>query len=67
MNYHWRLYRNEKITKEELPYQRLKQTFDDLRIEVSDAIINQMQDYIKYLSGYDTFFQTQKLVLSIYF
>ena len=57
-----------KITKEELRYQRLKQTFDDLQFEVSDAIINQIaEDYIRYLSGFATFFQIQKKDLSIYF
>ena len=55
------MYRNEKITKEELRYKRLKQTFDDLQFEVSDVIINQIaEDYIRYLSGFEHLFPNTK-------
>ncbi|CAM1341983.1 YjjG family noncanonical pyrimidine nucleotidase [Tenacibaculum amylolyticum] len=47
---YWKLYREEKIGKEELRYKRLKSTFDTLEIEVSDELINMIsEDYIKYL------------------
>ena len=47
---YWKLYREEKITKEFLRYHRLKSAFDELSIEISDEIINGLaEDYIKYL------------------
>ena len=47
---YWKLYREEKITKEVLRYHRLKSAFDELSIEISDEIINGLaEDYIKYL------------------
>ena len=53
----WKLYREERITKSELRYQRLKTVFDELRYSVSDDIINQLAvDYIKYLSSYNHLF-----------
>ena len=53
----WKLYREEKITKSELRYQRLKTVFDELKHTVSDDIINQLAfDYIKYLSSYNHLF-----------
>ncbi|WP_165750019.1 YjjG family noncanonical pyrimidine nucleotidase [Cellulophaga sp. Z1A5H] len=53
----WRLFREEKITKTELRYQRLKTTFDSLGVEVSDAVINSLSDaYIDNLSVYNHLF-----------
>lgn len=53
----WKLYREEKITKEDLRYQRLKTVFDDLNYPVPDAIIHKMSDdYISNLSGYNHLF-----------
>lgn len=47
---YWRLYRDDKIAKEELRYKRLKTTFDKLNYEVEDELINQIaEDYINYL------------------
>jgi len=47
---YWKLYREEKITKEFLRYHRLKSAFDELSFEISDEIINGLaEDYIKYL------------------
>ena len=44
------LYRDEKITKQYLRYNRLKMTFEKLNIEVSDIIIDKIsEDYIKHL------------------
>ena len=46
----WDLYRDEKITKQYLRYNRLKMTFEKLNIEVSDIIIDKIsEDYIKHL------------------
>lgn len=53
----WKLYREEKITKEALRYQRLKTVFDDLNYKVSDEVINRMAvDYIEHLSSYSHLF-----------
>lgn len=53
----WKLYREEKITKEELRYQRLKSVFDTLGLMVSDELINKLADeYIQYLSSYNHLF-----------
>ncbi|NHF58256.1 noncanonical pyrimidine nucleotidase, YjjG family [Flavobacteriaceae bacterium TP-CH-4] len=47
----WKLYREEKISKEELRYQRLKSVFDTLGHPISDDTINLLAEaYIKLLS-----------------
>jgi putative hydrolase of the HAD superfamily len=46
----WKLYQNDKITHEELRYNRLKHSFDALNYAISDLEINQMaDDYIHFL------------------
>lgn len=53
----WKLYREEKITKEELRYQRLKSVFDQLEINVGDEVIDKLsEEYITYLSSYNHLF-----------
>lgn len=53
----WRLYREEKISKEELRYQRLRTAFDQLGMFVSDDDINQIaEDYIANLSTFNHLF-----------
>jgi len=53
----WRLYREEKVSKEELRYGRLKNTFDALNFSVSDKEINTMSNhYIEYLSDFNYLF-----------
>jgi putative hydrolase of the HAD superfamily len=47
---YWKLYREEKVTKSALRYGRLKDTFDALKFEISDDLINQLAiDYIDVL------------------
>ena len=41
---YWKLYRDEKITKEFLRYNRLKSSFDKLNIRFSDDVINKIAD-----------------------
>lgn len=49
----WALYRENGISKEELRYQRLKKTFDVLKVVVSDEIIHKLaNDYILHLSSF---------------
>ena len=38
----WKLYREEKITQEELSYQRLKSVFDQLNFSCSDDLIHKI-------------------------
>ncbi|MEO0047018.1 MAG: Pyrimidine 5-nucleotidase YjjG [Bacteroidota bacterium] len=46
----WKLYQVDKITHEELRYQRLKQSFDALDYSISDKAIDQIaHDYIAFL------------------
>lgn len=48
----WKLYRDEKITQEELRYQRLKSVFDELSYRVPDAQIHTIaKAYIQQLSS----------------
>lgn len=47
---YWKLYREEKVTKEALRYGRLKETFDILNINVTDDQIETLSiDYIAHL------------------
>ncbi|WP_298473352.1 YjjG family noncanonical pyrimidine nucleotidase [uncultured Maribacter sp.] len=53
----WKLYREDKITKENLRYQRLKTVFESLNYPVSDKIIGVLsEEYIEYLSTYNHLF-----------
>ncbi|MDV7185775.1 YjjG family noncanonical pyrimidine nucleotidase [Lutibacter sp. TH_r2] len=47
---YWKLYRDEKVSKSELRYGRLKDTFTKIKFEVSDSVINSLAvDYIDVL------------------
>ncbi|SDM75668.1 YjjG family noncanonical pyrimidine nucleotidase [Kriegella aquimaris] len=51
---YWKLYREEKITKEALRYERLKTVFDELAYVVPDDTIHVLsEDYIVNLSSFD--------------
>lgn len=53
----WKMYREEKITKSELRYQRLKSVFDTLKYDVSDDCINSIaEEYINQLSSHTHLF-----------
>ncbi|QCX01091.1 noncanonical pyrimidine nucleotidase, YjjG family [Aggregatimonas sangjinii] len=53
----WKLYREEKISKTELRYQRLKSVFDTLGHSISDDMIDHLADeYIAHLSSYEHLF-----------
>jgi putative hydrolase of the HAD superfamily len=57
LNY-WKLYREEKIDKKSLRYKRLKDTFDMVNFDISDATINQLsEDYINYLTTFNHLFE----------
>ena len=60
----WKLYREEKISKEDLRYQRLKTVFDTLSYKVSDEMIFSLsEDYINHLSSYNNLFPNTVEVL----
>lgn len=50
----WKMYRENRINKADLRYQRLKQAFDALSYSVTDLTINRLsEDYIRYLSSHN--------------
>lgn len=54
----WRLYREEKITKSELRYQRLKQAFDAINYTISDKVIDVLAiEYIDNLANFSHLFE----------
>ena len=61
----WKRYRENRISKKELRYQRLKQAFDALSFPVEDPIINRLStDYIRYLSSYNNLIHNTEDVLN---
>lgn len=51
---YWKLYREEKVSKSNLRYSRLKDTFDQLNYTINDDLIAILaEDYIKYLPNYN--------------
>lgn len=61
----WKLYREEKITKEALRYQRLKTVFDQLGHHISDDLIHSLStEYINHLSSYNHLFPDTVEVLN---
>lgn len=62
---YWRLYRNEKISKEKLRYGRLKDTFNKINYKISDDLINKLSDdYIKILPMFNTLFEGTSEILN---
>tara|TARA_R110000868_G_scaffold86347_9_gene242286 strand:+ start:15341 stop:16030 length:690 start_codon:yes stop_codon:yes gene_type:complete len=61
----WKKFREEKITKEELRYQRLKTTFDALSFTISDTTIHELSEqYIANLSSYNHLFPSAIEILA---
>lgn len=51
---YWKLYREDRVTKEDLRYGRLKESFDGLKINVTDDQIEQLSiDYIDHLPNHN--------------
>ena len=54
---YWKLYREEKVTKSELRYGRLKKTFDAINYVISDEMIDVIADqYIECLADFNYLF-----------
>lgn len=55
---YWKLYGANKVSKPNLRYGRLKDTFNALNINVPDTVINQLAiDYIDFLTTYNYIFE----------
>ncbi len=55
---YWKLYREDKITKEKLRYGRLTDAFKALNFELSEEMIHILsEEYIAYLSSFNTLFE----------
>ena len=55
---YWKKYREEKVTKKELKYLRLKETFDALKLSVSDEVIHHLSnEYIAKLPNHNHLFE----------
>lgn len=51
---YWKLYREDRVSKEDLRYGRLKESFDGLKINVTDAQIERLSiDYIDHLPNHN--------------
>ena len=56
-HYYWKLYREEKITKSNLRYGRLKDAFDQINYSISDTLIDVIaDDYISNLPKFNQLF-----------
>lgn len=54
---YWKLYREEKVTKEALKYGRLRDAFDAVNYAISDEVINQLaNDYLLHLPTFNKLF-----------
>jgi len=55
---YWKLYREEKVTKSELRYRRLKEAFTAIHFQVDDTFIHNLShDYIEYLTTFSHVFE----------
>ncbi|OIQ28099.1 MAG: noncanonical pyrimidine nucleotidase, YjjG family [Bacteroidetes bacterium MedPE-SWsnd-G2] len=55
---YWKLYREEKVTKEKLRYGRLRDAFAAVNFEASDTLIDSLsEDYINYLTTFNHLFE----------
>lgn len=62
---YWKLYREERISKSELRYQRLRKSFDRLQYRIDDDCINILSDqYIEHLSSFNHLISNAEDVLN---
>ena len=55
---YWKLYREERVSKPDLRYGRLKEAFDTLGVSVNDDMINYLSEaYIDYLTTFNHLFE----------
>ena len=54
---YWRLYREDKVSKEDLRYGRLTETFNELNYKISDSLIHTLaKEYIDFLPNHNALF-----------
>lgn len=62
---YWARYRNNSISKEDLRIGRLRDSFDVLKVQVSDKVLNSLSNkYIDVLPGFNHLLQDTKEILS---
>ncbi|WP_452221352.1 YjjG family noncanonical pyrimidine nucleotidase [Lacinutrix salivirga] len=55
---YWKLYRDEKVSKKDLRYKRLKETFNAVNLKVRDDVIHTLsEEYILYLTNSNHLFE----------
>lgn len=55
---YWKWYREDRVTKKQLRYGRLKKTFDALKVNVNDSLIESLSvDYIAHLPDHNYLFE----------
>lgn len=61
---YWKLFREDKVSKKELRYFRLKEAFDAINFQSSDEVIHTLsEDYITFLSQHNALFDNAIEVL----
>ncbi|MCL5129085.1 MULTISPECIES: YjjG family noncanonical pyrimidine nucleotidase [unclassified Algibacter] len=61
---YWKLYREDKVSKESLRFGRLNEAFSVLGVEVEHGLINKLSDdYIEYLSSFNYLFDNTLEIL----
>ncbi|TRZ44248.1 YjjG family noncanonical pyrimidine nucleotidase [Robertkochia solimangrovi] len=55
---YWKLYREDRVSKEELRYSRLRLSFEHLKVKISDRVIKKLaEDYLTYLPTFNHLFE----------
>ena len=54
---YWKLYRDEKVSKNDLRFERLNETFNAINIKLGKQLVNKLsEDYIEYLTTHNHIF-----------
>jgi putative hydrolase of the HAD superfamily len=62
---YWKLFREDKVSKSDLRYNRLKEAFDAIGYKASDELIHLLsEEYIQFLSGHNNLFSHAHETLS---
>jgi len=55
---YWKMYREEKVSKSDLKYGRLKDAFDAIKYSLSDNLLSQLaEDYLNHLPKFNQLFE----------
>ena len=62
---YWKLFREDKVSKEDLRYFRLKEAFDQLNFNATDDLIDLLsEEYIRFLADHNALFEYTHELLS---